>query len=91
MRAKELARQKGRQRCDDLGLILLDDSVALKKLKLTRSNLGHVIIWRKYQFEFSSDGGQRYRGEIILSGKNLLNIIMDAYRVPSQSADSDDR
>lgn len=44
MRAKELVHQKGRQRCVDLGLTLLDDSFALKKLKLARNDFGRVVI-----------------------------------------------
>jgi len=87
MQAVELARQKSRQRCRNLGLVLLDDSVALEKLRLARNNHGRIEIWREYQFEFTSDGDQRYNGEITLLGKSLINIVMEAYRIPAQAVD----
>lgn len=87
MQAKELARHEGRKRCQGLGLMFLDDTVVLKKLRLSRDQSGRMAIWRQYQFEFSSDGSQRYRGEIMLLGKELEHIVMAAYRVPAQSID----
>jgi hypothetical protein len=87
MQAKERARYEGRQRCQGLGLIFLDDTVVLKKLRLGRDSLGRLAFRRYYQFEFSSDGSQRYCGDITLLGYSLENITMDAYRVPEQSTD----
>jgi len=87
MKAKETARYLGRQRCQCLGLTFLDDTVVLKKLRLVRNEAGQRVIRRQYQFEFSSDGSQRYRGQIILSDNRLEAIVMDAYRLPAQSTD----
>jgi len=85
MRAKELARREGRLRCQGLGLIFLDDTVVLKRLRLVRDGLSYMVFRREYHFEFSSDGSRRYRGEITLLGQLLEDIVMDAYRVPDQS------
>jgi len=87
MKAKETARQLGRQRCRDLGLIFLDDTVVLRKLSLVRNAAGQRVIRRQYQFEFSSDGSQRYRGRITLTNNRLDEIVMDAYRLPVRSID----
>jgi len=86
-RAVELARKKSQQRCRDLNLIHLDDSVALKRIHLQRNRQGHIELLREYQFEFISDGEQRYSGEIILSGNTMTDIIMEAYRTPDHDVD----
>jgi len=36
---------------------------------------------RLFFFEFSSDGAQRYQGRIVLLGKQVREIEMDAYRI----------
>lgn len=71
-------------RCQGLGLVFLDDTVVLKRLRLARDGLSRLVFRREYRFEFSSDGSQRYRGEITLLGQSLEDIVMDAYRVPDQ-------
>lgn len=85
MQAKETARHAGRKRCQGLGLIFLDDTVVLKKLRLVRDDLGRMAIQRLYHFEFSSDGSQRYHGAVTLLGNNPVNFMMDAYRIAEQS------
>ena len=82
MRAKESARVAGRERCELLGLIFLDDTVVLKKLRLVRDGLGRVVFRRHYYFEFSGDGQQRSHGEITLLGRLPEDIVMAAYRLP---------
>lgn len=84
MQAKELARREGRRRCQTLDLVFLDDTVVLKKLRLVRNTLGQLVLRREYQFEFSSDGSRRYRGDITLLSKRLEGISMEAYRSPEQ-------
>jgi len=39
-------------------------------------------IYREYRFEFTSDGTCRYRGEIILMGRNVQHVTTEAYRIP---------
>jgi hypothetical protein len=36
---------------------------------------------RTYFFEFASDMQQRYRGEIVMLGKKVESISLDAFRV----------
>jgi hypothetical protein len=82
MQAKELARRIGKARCDQEGVGFLDDSVVLKRVGLRRSPRSRISLYRKYQFEFTSDGSRRYRGEIELLNKQLDSVTMEPYRIP---------
>lgn len=82
MRAKERARARGRDACSRSGLIFLDDTVVLTKTRLRRDREGKLRIYREYRFEFTSDGTCRYRGEIILMGRNVQHVTTEAYRIP---------
>jgi len=55
--------------CDDLRLQRLDDSVALRRLRPVFDD--GLTIERGYVFEFSTNGADRRRGEIILRGNVL--------------------
>ncbi len=80
-RAKEDARRAGKKACDEADLQFLDDTVARQKIWLKRNNRGHVIICRSYYFEFANQGDTRYKGEIILLGKYIDSIQMEAYKI----------
>ena len=80
MRAKELARDAGRRRCDDAGVSFLDDTVALTRLRLRRDADGQAAIYREFQFEFASDGRTRYGGEIALLGGRIVRVDMEPFR-----------
>jgi len=80
-RAKELARTEGRSYCQARDLTFLDDTVVLKRIGLARNTSNRVMIRRLFQFEFSSDGALRYKGDISLLGNRVENIHIDAYRV----------
>ncbi len=80
IRAKELATAAGRRRCSDVGVTFLDDTVALAHLRLCRASSGHLSICRQYRFEFASDGGVRYAGEIAMHGARITRLEMEPYR-----------
>lgn len=80
IRAKELARLAGRRRCNEVGVIFLDDTVMLTRLRLRRDGMGRMKIYREFQFEFASDGGVRYGGEIALLGERVVSLVMEPYR-----------
>ena len=81
MRCKELARTAGRQACQNAQVQFLDDTVEQKKVWLRRNEVGHLEFCRLFFFEFSSDGAQRYQGRIVMLGKSIQEIDMDAYRI----------
>jgi hypothetical protein len=82
LRAKEQARRAGKQRCQEAGVNFLDDSVVLRRLGFRQPGSRRIAFYRKYSFEFSSDGSIRYRGEIELLNKQVHAVSMEPYRIP---------
>lgn len=66
LRAREFALRECKTACDRADMQLLDQTVALANVGLTRDAEGRVRIRRRYRFEFSIDGGDRYPGQITL-------------------------
>jgi len=80
MRAKELANIGGARICKTQGVYFLDESVEQTRVRLRRNNAGHIVFYREYRFEFTSDGEYRYRGKICLLGKYVVSTEMEPYR-----------
>jgi hypothetical protein len=80
--AKEIARQKAKQLCEQVGVQFLDDTVVARKLRLCRHRDGRMGIYRRFIFEFSTDGELRYQGYIDMLGNVILDSQMEAYRIP---------
>jgi hypothetical protein len=81
MQCKEIAKLAGQQACRNAQVQFLDDTVALKKLWLRRAETGRLQLCRIFFFEFASDGEYRYHGRIVLTGKRVREVEMDAYRL----------
>lgn len=79
MRVTEMARHAGRQACAQVGVTFLDDSVIMNKLRLRRNAWGQIRLYREFCFEFTSDGSRRHRGRIVILGKQLQDVQLDAY------------
>ncbi len=78
----EQAVQIVRQRCEQAGVTLLNDTVSWKKVRLRRhQRSGRIRIQRTYLFEFTSDFRQRYQGEIDMLGRQLSHVDLGVYRV----------
>lgn len=72
LRARDQARAIGHELCARAGVQLLDQSVALAGLALTRNGEGQLRLRRRYTFEVSVDGHDRHRGGLtILDGRAL--------------------
>lgn len=78
--ARELASRYSRKLCDEAGLQLLDQSVALQRIWLARVN-GRLAFSRKYRFDVSFDGTDRHRASISMSGRRVTN-----YALPHQDS-----
>lgn len=76
---KTLALEYAWQRCQQLELQLLDQSVVLRKMRLRRGRNGSLQWQRTYEFEFASTGEQRYRGSVVLDGSRLLRLDLDVH------------
>lgn len=81
LRSKELARQAAQRACTAAGVQLLDDTVHRERQWLCRSATGRLQLCRRFGFEFTSDGGQRYRGRLQLAGSRVGGVEMEPYRL----------
>ncbi len=79
---KGRARQLATEHCRQLDLQLLDQSMVITGFWPIRNSTGILVFRRRYQFEFSSTGDRRYRGELILEGMVLKSINLEAYKLP---------
>jgi len=77
----ERATVAARAYCGNAGVSFLNDTVAWQKIRLKRNRNGRMQLQRTYFFEFASDMQQRYRGEIVMLGKKVESISLDAFRV----------
>lgn len=68
--AREYATRYGREICREAGVQLLDQSVALMRLRIERVESVPTLI-RRYGFEISLDGSDRHRGHLELRGREL--------------------
>ncbi len=68
--ARDRAIAAARVLCRDEGWQLLDETVALARLRPVRGDRG-LQLERRYRFEFSADGGERSVGGVRLVGPNV--------------------
>lgn len=80
IRAKENATKHAKNACKKVLLEFLDDTVLMKKVRLRRNAHGQMSIYREYEFEFSSTGEFRYKGQVRLLGQYLLDVEMEPYQ-----------
>lgn len=81
MQSKELAKQAGKQTCDRYEVQFLDETVEMKKIWIRRNPQGKLEFCRIFFFEFATDGEKRYQGRIVVLGKQVSDVEMDAYRI----------
>lgn len=79
LRAREAALAAGRAACERYGLLLLDDTVAVTRVRFARNADGRLRLARTYGFEFSDTGNNRRHGVIFLVGGETEDIRFDPY------------
>ena len=77
LRFREYAIHKSRISCKTMDLQLLDETVALHKITIARDNRNQAKLLRRYQFEFSINGHDRYQGSITFLGQGIDHIQLD--------------
>lgn len=82
-RAREVALRHARRECAAMDLQLLDETVALRALRLGSDRSGRKRLWRRYGFEFSSTGDERYGGEVCTLGLQVVAFRVDPHRLGS--------
>lgn len=55
---------------------LLDQTVHIQRLSLSRDSKGRWCIWRQYRFDYSYDGVERRQGHVIMLGKFLQAVVV---------------
>ena len=76
IRVRELAVQAvGRASAQD-DFQLLDQSVHLQRMSLSRDEAGRWRIWRQYRFDYTFDGVERRQGHVIMLGKILQAVVI---------------
>ena len=81
LRAREHAVAAGREACRRYGVQLLDDTVAIARLRLGRDADGRLRLRRTYTFEFSETGDNRRQGAIVMLGAQLEDLRLEPYRL----------
>lgn len=79
-RAHEFAVDICRHLCSQHDVLLLDDTIALHRLKLRRANNGHIQFERSYRFEYSDNPGRRDSGDLVLLGLRPVEVIIHGQR-----------
>ncbi len=79
-RIKEIAFQAVRAHCLSQDVQMLDEYVALNRIRLRRDQSGKIRLQRTFLFEFSSTGNERYNGVCIMLGQRAESIQMEPYR-----------
>lgn len=83
-KVKSLAMRIVLQYCRQQQLQLLDQTMVLKGVWPQRGEDGGVRLRRRYAFEFTSTGEERYAGKITLIGHKLLDIELAPHIIPGQ-------
>ena len=75
-RVRELALQAVTRagRKDDFQL--LDQTVQIQRISLSRDSGGRWRVWRQYRFDYSYDGAERRQGNVIMLGKLLQAVVV---------------
>jgi len=76
LKAREIAMRAARTACAGDGLMLLDDTVAIRAIKPVRDDNGQLTLQRAYDFEFSDTGDNRLKGSVVMIGHRvaILNV-----------------
>ena len=75
--AREQARAASSRACQQMGVQLLDDTVALERLWPRRDRNGRLKLERVYVFEFTDTGQRRQVGSVLLVGWRVEVLHME--------------
>ncbi len=76
-RFRRRALSLARQATEKADVQLLDQSVSLRRVGLGRDDRGWPLITRRFGFEFSRSGFDRYRGHVEFRGPHLSEVELD--------------
>ena len=76
IRVRELALQSVQRASRAEGFQLLDQSVHIQRVSLSRDDGGRWRVWRQYRFDYSYDGVERRQGFVIMLGRQLQSVVV---------------
>lgn len=76
MRVRELAVQAVNRAVERDDFQLLDQSVHVQRISMSRDETRRWRIWRQYRFDYSYDGVERRQGFVIMLGKQLQSVVV---------------
>ena len=76
VRVRELALQSVVRASKRDEFQLLDQSVHIQRMSLSRGDRGRWHIWRQYRFDYTYEGVERRQGFVIMLGKQLQSIVV---------------
>jgi hypothetical protein len=76
VRVRELALQAVGRASKNDEFQLLDQSVHIRRISLSRDDRGRWHIWRQYRFDYTYEGVERRQGFVIMLGKQLQSIVV---------------
>lgn len=80
---KDFVLDAAKTHCKKMDVMLLDDAVYLRGLWFKRDRYGRVRVWRRFLFDFTSTGEERYLGRIIMLGQSIEHIELEPHRFES--------
>jgi len=83
LRVREIALAAARRACRQAGVQLLDETVSIRRLSMSRDGEGRWRIWRHYRFEYSVDGFEREAGSVLMLGMRVHALVMAERGQPS--------
>lgn len=78
VRVRELAVQAVTRASERDDFQLLDQSVHMQRISMSRDETRRWRIWRQYRFDYTYDGVERRQGFVIMLGKQLQSVVVSA-------------
>ena len=76
IRVREVAVAEARRATRHADVQLLDQTVSLDRVSMSRDSAGRWRVWRQYRFEYSRDGVSRETGYVIMLGPRLHAVVV---------------
>lgn len=82
LKKRELAIRAARRTCEQTGVQLLDETVALRSLRLARDAQMRMQLYREFAFEYSDTGDNRLPGRIYVLGDLVQGVHLVVPKYP---------
>jgi hypothetical protein len=76
IRVRELAINAVAQASKRDDFQLLDQTVHIQRMSLSRDDSGRWRIWRQYRFDYSLDGVERRQGHVMMLAKQVQAVVV---------------